>query len=160
MINKEEFCDLIREYKNSIYYVAYSVVKNDADAEEIISESIYKAYSKLNTLTDTAAFKTWLLRIVHNTAVDYIKKNGKYFWVENQEETEEESKENEIVTKLVVRDAVNQLRQPYRTIIGLYYFEDLSIEEIAKVTNKSQINIRKQLSRGRNMLKEILKGEI
>lgn len=158
MIDKETFCVLIKEYEKSIYYVAYSIVKNDVDAEEIISEAIYKAYTRLDTLKDKNAFKTWMLRIVHNTGVDYIKKNSKKILMDEQIEQEVSSREEDIVNKMIVQNAVNQLKQPYRTVILLYYYEEMSIKEISQITSTNAITVRKQLSRGRTMLKEILKG--
>ena len=85
MIDKENFCEHIRQQENAMYSLAFSVVKNDADAAEIISESIFRAYRKIDTLKNENAFKPWILRIVHNTAVEFVRKNAKivsklYLW--------------------------------------------------------------------------------
>ena len=159
MIGKEEFCDLIKTYEKSIYYVAYSVVKNDSDAEEVISDAILKAYTSIESLRSKEAFKTWMLRIVHNMAIDYIRKNSRCIPADEINEECHQSMEKQLVNKRVVRDAVEKLNQPYRTIINLYYFEDLSVFEVAHIIGSNPVTVRKQLSRARAMLQKLLKGD-
>ena len=76
-MDKDEFCEQIRLYEKSMYYVAMSVVRNEADAGDVISEAIYRAYKSLPALKHKRFFKAWILRIVHNTAVEWIRKNAR-----------------------------------------------------------------------------------
>lgn len=57
MLNKDSFCDLIRLHEKSMYALAFSIVRNDADAAEVISEAIYRAYKNLSSLKDIKSFK-------------------------------------------------------------------------------------------------------
>ena len=75
LTDKDAFCEHIRLCENAMYSLAFSIVRNDSDAGEIISESIYRAYKNLDTLKNENSFKPWILRIVHNTAVEMIRKN-------------------------------------------------------------------------------------
>lgn len=159
MTAKEEFCENIRLYEKSMYYLAYSIVNNEHDASEIISESIYRAYKSYTALKNKKAFKTWILRIVHNTAIEMIRKNSKVIPVEQMEETIVEDFKNDITTKIVIREAVERLKQPYRTVTILFYYENLSIAKIAHITNSNVLAVRKQLSRSRKMLSEMLKED-
>ena len=77
MTDKDTFCDQIRLQERAMYYLAFSIVKNEADATEVISEAIFRAYKNLDTLKNIQAFKPWILRIVHNTAAEFIRKNSK-----------------------------------------------------------------------------------
>ena len=58
-----------------------------------------------------------------------------------------------------LREAVNSLKQPYRTVVVLFYYENLSVSKIAQITNTNVVAVKKQLSRARKMLREILKED-
>lgn len=155
MIDKDLFCRLIKQNEKAMYSVAFSILSNESDAADAISESIYRAYKNLDTLNNIYSFKPWLLRIVRNCAVELVRSNKKLLSIDDFE-IEESSSENEIVTALTLRKAVNQLKQPYREVVVLYYFEDLSIAQISKITNTSVATAKQQLSRARKMLREML----
>ena len=142
-----------------MYHLAYTIVQNDGDANEVISESIYRAYKNYHSLKNKNAFKTWILRIVHNTAVEMIRKNTKVIPVGQVEEAITDDFQQKLTTKMVVRDAIESLKQPYRTVTLLYYYENLSITKIAHITNSNRVAVKQQLSRSRKMLLEILKED-
>lgn len=159
MIDKDIFCDNVRSCEKAMYSLAYSIVKNDSDAADVISEAIFRAYRNSDRLKNEKAFKSWILRIVHNTAVEMIRKNSKVVPIDEIPEEADDTSENEIATKLAVGDAVKRLRQPYRTVIVLFYYENLSVANIAKITGTNPITVKKQLSRARNMMRELLKED-
>ena len=128
MIGKEEFCNKIKQCEVSMYYLAQSIVNDKEDASDVVNESILKAYEKLEHLKNEELFKTWILRIVHNTAIEMIRKNKK------------------MVEK-----------QTYREVKILFYYENLSVEEISQITNTNILTVRKQLSMVRKQVKEVLK---
>lgn len=159
MIDKEEFCNKIKQCEVSMYYLAYSIVKNKDDASDVINESILKAYEKLDKLKNEEVFKSWILRIVHNTAIELIRKNKDVINIEEVNNTLEVKESSDVETKLTLRDAINKLKNPYREVIILFYYEDFSTEKISKITNSNIFTVRKQLSRARKQLKTILKEE-
>ncbi|MDD5902762.1 MAG: sigma-70 family RNA polymerase sigma factor [Oscillospiraceae bacterium] len=159
LTDKDAFCEQIRLCENAMYSLAFSIVRNDSDAGEIISDSIYRAYKNLDTLKNENSFKPWILRIVHNTAVEMIRKNSKTIPMEETPAASDDSPENDIITRHTVREAVNNLKQPYRTVVVLFYYENLSVSKIAQITSTSIVNVKKQLSRARKMLREILKED-
>ncbi len=142
-----------------MYALAFSVVRNDSDAADVISESIYRAYRNLHTLKNDDSFKPWLLRIVHNTAVELIRKNSKIITVDEVPDMPSDGCEGDITVRLALRDAVNSLKLPYRTVVILFYYENLSIVKIAQITGSNVASVKKQLSRARRMLREILKED-
>ncbi len=159
MTDKDAFCEHIRQCEKAMYSLAFSIVRNDTDASEVISESIYRAYKNINSLRNEGSFKPWILRIVHNTAVEMIRKNSKITPMEELIDVADDSNENEITTRLVLRDAVESLNQPYRTVVVLFYYENLSVSKIAQITGDNIVAVKKQLSRARKMLLEILKED-
>ena len=159
MTDKNEFCENIRLYEKSMYSLAFSIVKNNADAAEVISESILRAYKNIQTLKKADSFKPWILRIIHNTAVEMMRKNSKIIPMEETPDIPDDSPENDITIRLSVREAVNSLKQPYRTVVVLFYYENLSVSKIAQITSTNMVAVKKQLSRARKMLREILKED-
>lgn len=159
MILCDEFCEKVRLYQDAMYTLAYSILRNDQDAADAISESVVKAYTNLSQLNNPHAFKSWLLKIVHNTCLEMLRKNVNSVSIEEQYDLPEKSSHHDISTKLVLRQAVEALNQPYRTVVYLFYYEDLSIAEISKITGGSIIAVKKQLSRARSMLQESLNKE-
>lgn len=158
MLDKDSFCDLIRLHEKSMYALAFSIVRNDTDAAEVISEAIYRAYKNLSSLKDIKSFKPWILKIVHNSAVDYIRKNTKIVSIDDIE-IPDDGVENEIIKTVSLREAVDSLSHPYRTVIVLYYYEDIPIAQIASITNTTVIAVKQRLSRARKQLREILKED-
>lgn len=159
MTQKDWFCENIRKNESGMYALAYSILRNQADATEAVSESVYRAYSRLDTLRSKAAFKTWILFIVHNTSIEMLRKSSRTVELEQAEHIEEPESGVDVTTKLALRNAVESLNQPYRTVVVLYYYEDLSVSRIAKITGAQTAAVRQQLSRARKMLREILKED-
>lgn len=159
MSTKEQFCQLIHEYEKSMYLLAKGIVKNDTDVADVIQESILKAYTNYDTLKDKDRFKPWILRIVHNTAIDFIKKQREILDFDATEQIAVVESTIDKETKLTVWEAVQRLKFPYQTVIILYYYNGYSTEQISEITSTSVMNIRQQLSRGRKMLANLLKEE-
>ena len=155
MIDKDTFCRLVRQNEKAMYSVSFSILSNESDAADAISEALYRAYKNLDTLKNEYAFKPWILRIVRNCAVELVRSNKNLLSIDDVE-VEESSGENDIVTALTLRKAVEQLKQPYKEVVVLYYYEDLSIAQISKITGASVVTAKQQLSRARTMLRDML----
>ncbi len=155
MIDKDTFCRLVRQNEKAMYSVSFSILSNESDAADAISEALYRAYKNLDTLKNEYAFKPWILRIVRNCAVELVRSNKNLLSIDDVE-VEESSGENDIVTALTLRKAVEQLKQPYKEVVVLYYYEDLSIAQISKITGASVVTTKQQLSRARKMLRDML----
>ena len=155
MIDKDTFCRLVRQNEKAMYSVSFSILSNESDAADAISEALYRAYKNLDTLKNEYAFKPWILRIVRNCAVELVRSNKNLLSIDDVE-VEESSGGNDIVTALTLRKAVEQLKQPYKEVVVLYYYEDLSIAQISKITGASVVTAKQQLSRARKMLRDML----
>ena len=155
---KELFCENIRQCEKSMYALAYGILKNENDVADVIQESILKAYCNYNGLKNPQKFKQWILRIVHNTAIDYIHKRLDVINEEIQEQTTEFPTIDK-ESKIVIWDAVQTIKLPYRTVLILFYYEDYSIFQISEIMATSVVNVKQQLSRGRKMLAKILNRE-
>lgn len=154
MLNlKNWFCDNIKNLENGMYRLSYSILKNEEDAKDAVQEAIYNAYKNLETLKDKRKFKSWIYKIVANTSFEILRNKKNYIDIEQENIPAEKI---DIDTNLTLWKAVQGLEQPYRTAITLFYYEDMSIKEISEITGSKVDAIKKQLSRGRDKIKEVI----
>ena len=154
MLNlKNWFCDNIKNLENGMYRLSYSILKNEEDAKDAVQEAIYNAYKNLETLKDKRKFKSWIYKIVTNTSFEILRNKKNYIDIEQENIAAEKI---DIDTNLTLWKAVQGLEQPYRTTITLFYYEDMSIKEISEITGSKVDAVKKQLSRGRDKIKEVI----
>lgn len=159
MTEKEYFCDCVRQCEGSMYKLAIGILENESDAEDVMQDAILKAYCNLNQLKDWNKFRSWMLSIVHNTAIEYIRKRKAFIDMEEEQMVDSSEATVDTATKLTVWEAVQKLKLPYSTIVILFYYEDYSIRQIAEITDTNVNTIKMQLSRARKMLTKLLHKE-
>ena len=150
---KKWFCDNIKDLENGMYRLSYSILRNETDAQDAVQEAIYKSYKNLESLKDKRKFKSWIYKIITNTSFEMLKNKKDYLDIEQENVQEDKI---DIDTNLTLWNAVQGLEKPYRTTITLFYYEDMSIKEISKITGTKIDAIKKQLSRGREKIKEVM----
>lgn len=146
--------NVIKAYSNMVYRLAFSQTRNKTNADDIYQEVFFRYIRKKPHFETEEHRKAWFIRVTINCcktmwASSWIKKvvpldENIVF------ETKEETNLHYELLKLPTK---------YRTVIHLFYYEDLGIEEISKTLNKKPSTIRTQLTRGRYKLKEILKED-
>lgn len=152
--------ELLDMYSATIYRIAYSRTQNKADAEDITQNVFLKYINADKKFRDEEHRKAWLIRVAVNCANDFVT-SAHYRHKADLEKMPEESVEYsyEIEEKSEVYYAVQSLPDKYRVPIHLFYYEDMSIAQIASATGEKQTTIKSHLSRGRDMLKKILKED-
>ncbi len=159
MSEKEYFTDHIRLAEGKMYTLALGIVQNEADAADVMQDAILKAYCNLEQLKDRSKFQSWILSIVHNTAIESLRKRRDTVDLDTQFDLEAPHAGVDAATKLTVWEAIQKLKLPYRSVIILFYYDGYSVQQIAQVTGTSTSAIRQQLSRGRKMLAQLLDKE-
>jgi len=171
--DQKAYAELMKLYRDSIYFILMKIVKNSDDAEDLTLETFGKAFKYLDKYSPQYAFSTWLFRIAVNNSIDFIRhKNNSPQCVDNeslnveQEQLIEHSQsgvtrtpEDHIMDKQrveMLRCAVSQLPDKYRKVVELRYYEELSYEEIAERLNISLSNVKIQLLRAKNMLSQLM----
>lgn len=143
--------NLIDNYSR-YYRLAYSYVKNESDAMDIVQEAAYKAIYKSKTLKNPEYAGTWICRIVINEAYNVLRKKQKEDCsLENPEQSWEDHYED-----LDLYHAIHQLKAEEQTIIYLRYYEDKQLEEIAEITQEKLSTVKSRLYRAMNKLKMAL----
>ena len=156
--DKEAFCNLIRINKIALYRVAKSILNNEDDIEDAVSEAVLKAYKNIKTLKHEEFFKTWVIRIVINESNNLYKKRIKEISVDKEHFKNIEI--NDDYRDLSLYNAINSLDDDLRTTTILFYFEDMKYKDIAKALNVKEGTIKSRLSRAKEKLYNILKEEL
>ncbi len=168
----QAFAVLVNTYKDMAVILAYNILLNQEDAEEVAQDAFVKAHSSLGSYKADAKFSTWLYRIIVNTALNK-KKLKKYRNLEISESLDDElpAGVNAIFAKQVTNEhrkhiqlGLKSINDNERLCITLYYLNELSVEEIYELTGLTTANIKVLLYRGRknlyNALHKHLKSEI
>ncbi|MCU9613034.1 sigma-70 family RNA polymerase sigma factor [Caldibacillus lycopersici] len=147
------FISCITENKDDFYRLAYSYVKNQEDALDIVQESIRKALTSLINIKDINAMKSWFYKIVIRTAIDFLRKQKK-LTLADDETIDFLSKGKEDTYKdLDLHKALDELPIMYKTVIILRYFEDLKLEEIAEILEENINTVKTRLYKGLKLLR-------
>lgn len=155
-ISKDEFVNLISENRSSIYRLAKSILKNEHDVEDVASETILKAYKNLHSLNSLECFKPWLMKILVNECYSLLKQRNRIELQENLELlnlTYEDKKTDELM------DSISRLNENHRTILILFYYEDISIKDISSILQISEGTVKSRLNRAKENLKVELDKE-
>ena len=154
---KQPVEELTERYRDNLFAVAFHVCKNAADADDIVQETFLQYYVAKKEFESEEHIRAWLLRVAINKA----KNVNHSFWRQNKVPLEEymETLAFESPQEETLFETVMKLPEKYRIIIHLFYYEDYSVLEIAKLMKLTQSNVKVRLSRGRKLLKEALKED-
>lgn len=133
----------IIDNQEMFYRFAYSYVRNQQDALDVVQESICKAIRYEKDLKDEAAMKTWFCRIILNTAMDLYRKDKKVVYINDQDWIDFASEPE--YQDFDLQKALDELPEKYKTVIVLRFFEDMKIEEVAKVLDENVNSVKTRL---------------
>ncbi|MCJ1908552.1 sigma-70 family RNA polymerase sigma factor [Planococcus ruber] len=164
--SEEIINEAMKEYGKEILQLVYSYVKNRAAAEDLTQEIFIKCYKSLHTYKQKSTFRTWLWRIAINHSKDYLKSwHYKNIVLAIEEPFLHEDSNIALEKSIIQKDedeelaaVVMKLPVIYREVIYLYYFQELSIREIAATLMKNESTIKTRLKRAKELLKESLEG--
>lgn len=150
----DDIDDVLSRYSDMVYKIAFSRTKNKADADDIFQD-VFLQYIRCQKKFDSEEHrKAYIIK----TTVNQSKSLFRSAWFRRTEPMEEntifETKQD---YDLYV--SVLELPAKYRTVIQLYYYEDLSVAQISLALKIRESTVRSQLRRARNLLRELLKGE-
>lgn len=155
--DREWFCARLRENWTSLYRLARSITGSDTDAQEAMAEAVYLACERFGQLRQREKFRSWLLKITTNEARRLCRRRGRTVSLEELDgEPAAPAREMEDGS---IWQAVQALPCDQREAVVLFYYEDLSTQEIADIVGVAPGTVRVRLSRAREQLRKRLEVE-
>ena len=161
-----DFEKIYNEYFNDVYLYIKRLSGDEHIAEEITSETFFKALKSIDSFRGECEIRVWLCQIAKNSYYTYVKKNSK---VQNVDEAElinlpdnKNNVENEVQSKLqafAIQKVLHEIDEPYREVFMWRVYADLSFKEIAGIFNKNENWACVTYHRARKLIKERLESE-
>ena len=169
--DQKAYEELFKRYKDAIFFMLLKMVNNKNDAEDLTFEAFGKAFRNIKQYSPKYAFSTWLFKIASNNCIDFLrKKKGNTVSIDGKDDNENErsitlesntlNPEQDYIKKQkakIMRNEVSRLKERYRRLIELRYFEEFSYEEIAQELKLPIGTVKAQLFRARELLFNTLK---
>lgn len=157
-VRKERFRSAFEAYSKLVYSVAYSYMKNQSDANDIMQDVFLKFYQQMDRLEDESRYRPWLITVTANTCKNSLRSGwfSRTFFTEDIGEIpydEDFGEESDLFR------AVMKLPEKERIPVHLFYYEGCSTPEISKMLNIKESTVRVRLMRAREKLKKYLKEE-
>lgn len=147
----------IEENQDRLYRLAYSYVQNPDLAMDIVQDAVAEALAHVHTLRRPEYLRTWVYRILVNESLRCLR-DGRRVWL-SAELPDMPGKDDDRGETLDVYRAVEALPPKLRTVVVLRFFEDMKLEEIARVTGTNLSTVKSRLYRSLKMLKTTLGDE-
>ncbi len=131
--DKQAFMNLIDKYQDDIYRTALIYTKNQDDALDIAQETAFRAYSKINSLKNPQFFKTWLIKITMNAAIDLLRNKKKVTHIKPEYTDFISTEDGDIPLSMTLKEIVNKLNEREKSVVLLKYYFNHTFQEIATV---------------------------
>ncbi len=162
--DKKAFEALYNEYKNKVYFFALRYVKSTGTAEDMTSETFVTAFENIQALRQNESFVGWLYTICYNKCIHYIKEETKTERIDDDNALDTSEINDAVMlpddyavneqTKVQLREMIDSLDTKSRSAIIMYYYDELSIKDIAKAQGISENAADLRLFRARKKLKK------
>jgi len=157
---------LVENNKNLVWHIIISMVGNNSDCEDLFQEVFLQVFRGFRRFRADARISTWIGSITHHICVDYLRKKKKETIFRSHDNNQElmpgfsadmgwKQTENEDLNQVVLA-AIARLPADYRKVITLYHLDEHSYQEIAEITGMPDGTVKSHISRGRNLLREML----
>ena len=165
--NSGAFGYIVDHHKDKAFNLAFRICGNREDAEEIAQDSFLKAFRSLNGFKMKSSFATWFYRIVYNTSISYVRVRKKGvlsledfpadatdFIGDNSSDDDAEKE----YRNALIGFALQKINEEERGLITLYYYDEMSTDEISDITGISKSNIKVRLFRARQKMLDIIEN--
>lgn len=160
--NKEAFAKLMTFYKNRIFIFGKSFFHNDSDSEDFVQDVFIKVYTHLDSFQGKSMFSTWLMRIAYTTAVNSVNRKKESLNLEDEtiipDDSTNNPEEKQIrkITQSAINEAISELPEQYKICVEMYFYYDISYQEISEITEFPLNTIKSHIFRAKKILKNKL----
>ncbi len=173
-INKDQIAieQLYNMTNDNVYYSIKTMIKNEDVVMDIMQDTYLKAFASLSQLKEPAAFRGWIKRIAHNKTVDYLRKTKPVMFSEMVSVDSDEmidfkdertaSMPEEVMdqkeTSRLIGEILDGLSEEQRTAVGMFYFDNMSVKEIADILDVSENTVKSRLNYARKKIEVEVKA--
>ncbi|GAE25562.1 RNA polymerase sigma factor SigV [Halalkalibacter wakoensis JCM 9140] len=150
------FETLIKGEQEKLYKIAYTYVRNEQDALDVVQDAIIKGYNHFDKLKNLDYFSTWMTRILINTALDAVKRKKDVVYLDQDRFDDKVTKDPPFTQQIDLLEELNHLKPEQKTLVILRFYYGYSIKELAELLKKPEGTIKSQLHRTLNELKKKL----
>lgn len=166
--DNEAFSELFNRYYQKILGTAYCILHDKQNAEDVAQETFIKVYAKINKLSSPQAFEVWIYRIAVNLCTSIFREANKSGEVQCTEQLDEimQREINNIDTigdsiadkeiYVIVMDSIRLLSEKHKVVLTLFYFNNMSLREIAEVLNSTEGTVKSRLFYAKKELRKLL----
>lgn len=165
--NREKLCQIYEKYKNRMYIAACRILNDPQSAEDAVHDSFIAISRNLDKLSDIDSLTTasYVIKAAKNTALNRVKKSFNEIpaLISESDMIYDENMLDMLCTKenyRIVVEAIMNLDEKYRDVLSLYYFNELTVQQIADTLGRKESTVKQQLARGRRKLINITEKEI
>jgi RNA polymerase sigma-70 factor (ECF subfamily) len=138
--------DLLAAYGRELQAVAYLILRDRSEAEDVVIETLLTAYERGGAIRDERALRAWLLRVATNQALGRRRRTGRLVRLDLAPDTAGTGDlASESSTRITLLDGIDRLPTQIRAAVVLRYYADLSVDEVATALGKSPNTIKAQL---------------
>jgi RNA polymerase sigma-70 factor (ECF subfamily) len=167
--DREAFNAIMDLYRERVVRMAFHMVGNPEDAQDLCQETFVKVYRSLGSFDRKRAFSPWLYRIAHNVVLDFLRRKkvrpalmepDPDHPLEEDPDPQAETPQEALLSKEMRREvmqAIQSLPENYRSVVVFRFLDELSYAEIADALDLTESNVMMRMSRARRMLRDKLK---
>lgn len=158
--DEKAYIALYQQYELDIYRMAYVYVKNKEDALDIVQETAYKSFSQIKTLKNSEYFKTWLIRIAINIALNHLRKEKKVIHLKPEyAETLPANEKEDVSLQITLKGLIEGLDDNEKSVVLLRFYADHTISEISDILDMPLGTVKTILYRSLEKLRMQMKRE-
>ena len=159
------FAQLVAQYKDLVFTLAIRMLKHREEAEEVAQDVFVKVFKSLNNFKGDSKLSTWIYRVTYNCCLDQLKKTKKFLKdvpIDEHNYNKIDAIDNALdglikeEKQQIIRNCVNKLPEDSSALVTLFYFDELSLDEISHITGIEANTVKVKLFRARKKLAKIM----
>lgn len=169
------FAELVELYQEKLFHMAYRMLNNRQEAEDVVQEAFLRVYNNLERYNDAMKFSTWIYRIATNLCIDRLRKRKPIYSLDAESSdyegldgysmipSDDRTPESELLlseTQRIIHQAIDTLPPKYKTVMILRYIHELSLQEVGDILNMPVTTIKTRVHRGREFLRKKLEHRL
>lgn len=173
--DQNAFSQLVDLYQEKLYHMAYRMLNNRQEAEDVVQDTFLRVYNNLEKYDDTMKFSTWIYRIATNLCIDRLRKRKPVYSLDAESSdyegldgysmipSDNRTPESELLiseTQSIIHQAIDTLPPKYKSVMILRYIHELSLQEVGEVLDMPVTTIKTRVHRGREFLRKKLEYKL